>query len=198
VARNDAPPFDRGQYETNEDMSLLAGREYMFEDLNYAQTQGAKAQRSGRLNRVRLVQNGSGVAILPKQLCQFSTTPGAINYGCVVSGYVNTTNGRGYPADEFLPAAGVPAGAYFFIVTKGAALCRLPNQTADYGGTNVAVGGVLVGVTSAASTGVTAGRVAPQSVTASNDAAENYVGRALSAATTGQTDQDVLVDVGKW
>jgi hypothetical protein len=206
MARNESPPFERGNYESNEDLSLLAGCEWEFEDLNYAQTSGAKATRSGKKVRVRLVKNGSGRAILPKQLCQFDTTAGPDHYGAVVTGLTTLDYQRGYPADEFLPAAGVPDGSYFFIVVSGPAICKLPLSGAGFNG-DVAVGQVMVALTAATSGATTAGRVACQNVTGSSattdyswllSQAENYVGRALSAATTGNTNSDLLVDVGKW
>lgn len=207
MARNDAPPFGRGEYESNADLSLLCGREYEFEDIDWGQTTaGHKKYRSGKMVRVRLVKNSSGVAILPKYLVQFSTTAGADKYNAVASGLARTTNQRGYPADEFLPTAGVPDGAYFFIVVQGPAICKTPLAGAEFNG-DISVGGVLAALTAATSGATTAGRVANQTITGSSqatdysvaiDPAENYVGRALSAATTGNTNSDILVDIGHW
>ncbi len=206
MARNDSPPFGRGEYEASSDLSLLCGREYEFEDIDYAQTSGARKARSGKMVRVRLVKNGSAAAIPPKTLVQFSTAAGADQYNAVASGLASVTNQRAFPADEFLPAAGAPVGAYFWVVVCGPCVCRTPLAGADFNG-DIAVGGVLAALTAATSGATTAGRLANQVVTGSSQAtdmsftilaAENYVGRALSAATTGQTNADLLVDVGKW
>jgi len=206
MARDDAPPFRRGEYESSEDLSHLQGREWHFEDLDYSQTSGAKLHRSGKMVTCRLVKNSSGGALLPKRLAAFSTTAGANNHGGVVTGYTATDYERGYPVDEYLPAAGVPDGAYFYIVTGGPATVKLPLAGTGFNG-DISVGGVLVALTAVTAGATTAGRVANQNITGSTQTsdysfilkqAENYIGRALSAATTGNTNSDLLVDVGKW
>lgn len=206
MARNDSPPFGRGEYESSQDLSHLLGREWDFEDLDYSLTTGHRKPRSGKMVTCRLVKNGGAAAILPKQLCKYSGSGGADQYQATVSGLVHVTNERGHPADEFLPTAGVPVGSYFFIVTRGPAMCRTPLAGSEFNG-DISVGSVLVGLTAATSGATTAGRVAVQNITGSSQAtdyspfvlaAENFVGRALSAATTGQTNSDIFVDVGVW
>lgn len=208
MARDDAPPFNRGEYEASEDLSHMLGREWQFEDLDFAQTSGARAARSGKMVSCRLVKNNTGAALLPKRLVTFSTTAGEYNthIGHSSSAYSCLTNDRAFPVDEFLPSAGVPDQAYFWVVTRGPAMCLLPLAGAGFNG-DVSVGNTLSALTAATAGATTAGRVANTTtvITVSGSdyvdvikAAENYVGRALSAATTGNTGSSLLVDVGKW
>lgn len=206
MARDDAPPFDRGQYEASENFDHLIGRDYKFEDIDWSSTSMVKPFRSGKMVRCRLVKNSSGAAVLPKRLCKFSTTAGPTYYNAQVSGFANATNQRAYPADEFLPAAGAPDASYFYIVVEGPAMCRTPLAGSEFNG-DISVGGVLAALTAVTAGATTSGRVANQIITGSSqatdysvaiDAAENYVGRALSAATSAQTNSDILVDVGHW
>lgn len=206
MARDDSPPIGRGEYEaTAGAFDNLLGREWLFEDLDYsASYTGARKARTNRLVRCRLVKNGTGAALLPKRLAKFSTTAG--EYGAVMNGYVATTAGRAYPVDEFLPSAGVPDGAYFWIVVGGPAVVLTPLATGEFNG-DIAVGQVLVGLTAVTAGATTAGRVACQNITGSSQATDytfafdqiqNAIGKALTAKTTSQTNADILVEVGKW
>ncbi len=206
MARDDSPPFNRGEYEANANLDHLIGRDYVFEDIEWSNTSATKPYRSGKMVRCRLVKNASSAAVLPKRLCKFDTTAGATYYNARVAGYAHETNQRSYPADEFLPTAGAPDGSYFYIVVEGPALCRTPLAGAEFNDA-ITVGSVLAALTAVTTGATTAGRVANQTITGSSQAtdysfailaAENYVGRALSAATTGQTNADLLVDVGHW
>jgi hypothetical protein len=133
-------------------------------------------------------------------------------YGSEVDGYttgdgVAPAQDRGYPVDEFLPAAGVPNNDLFYIVVEGPAKCKTPLNPFN---ANINIGDKVVAAsTAAATTGSTAGRVeavsyinntAPTATTQRQNVRQevNFIGYAMSAATTGQTDTDILVDVGHW
>jgi hypothetical protein len=205
MARNEAPPFNRGEYSSQSGMDHLVGKTWLFEDLDLttsATNTGAKKHRTGKMVECMLVKNGSGGALLPKRLVTFKTSSGP-DYVGVVDGYARTTADRGYPVDEFLPAAGVPDGGYFFIVVKGPATVITPLAGSEFNG-DVSVGSVLVALTAATSGATTAGRVAVQNITGSSQATDytfifnqiqNAVGRALSAKTTGNTNADLFLDV---
>lgn len=207
MARHDAPPFGRGEYEaTAGALDHLVGKEWTFEDINYGTTSpGAKPARTGRYVRCRLVLNNSGISLLPKRLATFSGPTGT-NYGAQVKGYTATTAERGYPIDEFLPSTGVPDQSYFWIVVDGPATVLTPLVNTDFNGT-VSEGQVMVALTAATSGATTAGRVAVQNITGSSQATDytfvfnqiqNSVGRALSAKTTSNTNADLLIECGKW
>lgn len=205
MARNDSPPFPRGTYVTEDAFSYLLGKDWLFEDvdLNFSGV-GAKPVRTGKMVRCRLCQNKSGAALLPKRLGRFKKgTPG--EYLGVVDGMTAVDAERGFPIDEYLPSAGVPDQAYFWVVMDGPALVKLPLSGAGFNGA-ITVGDRLVALTAATSGATTAGRVAHENITGSTQAADytflfdqigNRIGRALSAATTGNTDSDLLIDVTK-
>ncbi len=204
MARDEAPPFDRGEYEaTAGALDHLIGKEWVFEDVDYSQ-RGTKPARTNRPVTCRLVRNDSGGALLPKRLGVFSTVAG--EYGAVIDGMTSVSYGEGYPIDEFLPSAGVPDGAYFWIVVKGPAVVLTPIAGSEFNG-DISIGQRLVALTAATSGATTAGRVAAENITASTqtadysqilDEAANRIGRALSAKTTGNTNSDILVEIDRW
>ncbi len=204
------PPFERGQYLDAASGSLdnLLGREYVVEDINYTPTTpGAKPHRTGRLVTIRLVKNSAAGNLLPKRLARFLKS--GVKYGQEVDGYTALTAERGYPVDEYLPTAGVPTGSYFYIVVSGPSMVILPLAGSDFNG-DVTEGDRLVALTAVTSGSTTGGRVARQNFTGATTTPDysflteqisNYVGRALSAKTTGATsgtDTNLLIDVGKW
>lgn len=204
MSRDASPPFGRGEYEeTSGVFDYLVGKEYVFEDLDYSAAStnvGAKPARSGKSVTVRLVKNNSGGVLLPKRLVQFSTTAGPDQNGAVVTGYTTTTAARGFPVDEFVPSGGVPNGAYFYVVVRGPA--KVLTDIAAVEGNVIAVGDPVVALTAATSGATTAGRVSIQSITGTTATAlinqiQNLVGRALTASTTGYTNSDLLVEVGR-
>lgn len=193
-------PFDRGQTAQSGaetiDANVLAnleGQEYTVEDVDPA----TGIVRSGIPVTLRVVRNTSGGALLPKRLGRFST---AQAYGTAVDGYVNATAGVGYPIDEYLPATGVANNDLFYVVIKGPAIFLTDLAG---GASNVFnVGDRVVGLTAATSGATTAGRVAPQDLTGATaplaNQIQNRLGFAMSAKTTGNTNADLLVNVGKW
>lgn len=206
MARNENPPIQRGEYEsTSGAFDHLIGKEWEFEDLNHSASGGTKPARTNRGVVCRLVKNGAGAALLPKRIARFKTGNGP-DYGAIVDGYTRTTAERGYPVDEFLPSTGVPDGAYFWIVVEGPATVLTPLAGSEFNG-DVTEGTRLVALTAATSGATTSGRVAVENFTASTQTADysfahnnlaNMIGRALSAKTTGNTNADLLLEVGKW
>ena len=207
MARNEAPPFGLGETFSNNfatsgstaDGTQYEGKEYVFEDIN-PQT---KTTRSNQYKRVRIVRNISAGVLLPSRLVQFGLTPNSNGvYGGQVDGYASTTAQRCYPVDEFLPAAGVQVNDLFYIVVDGPAVILTDLASLA---PSIAVGDNLVSQTAATSGATTAGRLIDQNTASLTNGAtavlanqiQNMIGRAMSAATTNQTNTGILVQVGK-
>lgn len=209
MPRDEAPPFGRGETFFNggtTDTTSGAqheGKEWVFEDLQWTGTTGAKPARTNRKVRCKVVRNVSGIALLPKRLCKYKTTSGL--YGAQVDGYC-TLDAEDFAGvvDEWLPAAGVPANDLFWIVLEGPTLCL--TDLAAAATNSYSAGTALISLTAATSQATTAGRVQPVNIanaTTDNDfntlnQAMNRIGRAMSARTTNQTNSDVLVSLREW
>jgi hypothetical protein len=211
MARDNMQPFDRGQTFYGPDGTIdtanyqganLLGMEKQFEDLDYS-TQASLGVRNIRLadRRVtcRLVRNTSGITILGKRLVTLNAT------GTEITGIATTSYAYCVPTDEWLPSTGVRHGDICWVVVEGPAVC-LTAFAADLG---IATGAALhsltssAGSTSGAST-ATNGRVTQHVVAAATTAGQftdiiehlkNYIGRAVTARTTGETNADILVDI---
>lgn len=193
-------PFRRGESQT-EGFDHLLGREYEVEDIEFTSSQSTKSNRTGKIVRLMLVKNSSGISLLPRRLVKFK---GGSSYRREVDGYANVSAEEvAGVVDEFLPSTGVPTGSFFYIVVSGPTTVVTPDAGSAFNG-DISIGSVLVAATAAASTGVTAGRVAVQNITASSATSDyssimnnvqNRVARAMSAATTGQTATAILCDV---
>lgn len=198
MARDENPPFDRGSTYFNggtvssTDGSHLEGREWVFEDIDPTN----RTLRTSHPVRVKVVRNTSGIALLPKRIVRFEAD--GLDYGARVDGYTRLTAARGYLVDEFLPAAGVPANDLFYIVIEGPAMALTDLAAVD----TISVGDKLVALTAATSQATTAGRVDQQDLTGATaplgDQVQNYIGHALSAKTSANTNSDILVYVGHW
>ena len=204
MAESENPVFGgRGAYDTTAGAwDHLLGRVYEFTDtLWVSSTPGAKSQRTGYKVKCMLVKNDSGAALLPKRIVQF--TAGSTGK---VDGYTTVTGERAAGVvDEFLPAAGVPDDAYFYIVVEGPSLCL--TDIAGAANNLIALDTPLIALTAATSGATTAGRVVPLSIitTAATTytgtelldfaaKAINQFGVALTARTTTQTNTDILVN----
>lgn len=202
TTRTDHLPINRGASDAN--LEDYAGRIFTVDDVDWSvNTSGIKPRRTNKQVHLMLVKNSASTALLPCRGVVFKTGTGRTE----VDGYNSTTAQEiaGF-VDEFLPASGVPAEAYFYIVIAGPA-CVLPPLAGD--ATNVIdEGDILVALTAATSGATTAGRVAEQVLTGSSQLTDystlllqvqNSVGRALSARTTGQTTQSFLADISlRW
>lgn len=138
------PPFGRGQYQTqasdqsdtNMPFAGILGQFWEFDDLLWnTGANGPPDRRSSGKVMCMLARNDSGSAILPKALCKPSVlTPGSI------TGLTSDYTDRYFPADEFLPAAGVPDDAIFWVVVEG--LCKV--VTAASVTANITAGDYLI------------------------------------------------------
>ena len=211
MARLENPPMARGQTAYDGDtidtgdlrFADLLGKEWVFEDIDPS---NPTQRRTSRYVRCRLVRNVGAIALLPKRLVRFQTTAGD-SYGAEIDGYTTTTGERGYPLDEWLPAAGLAVNDVSWIVVEGPSI--VITALANGEGNNIAVGDPIHALTAATSGATTAGRASMQFIlgaaTSGNtdyitqfNEFRNYVGRALSARTTNETDLDVLLEIGKW
>lgn len=187
----------------------LEGQVKVFEDIDWGAA-GVKPSRSARKVVCRLVRNMTGLALYPKQLV--SIDPASPNR---ILGNTVTTGQECYPVDEFLPAAGVPDRDVFWIVVSGPAMCKTPMTGAEFQTTSIAAGAILTsgttnGGSTAAGTTAPAGRVAGFPIVASTTVAQftdllnvaiNSLGKAMSGATSGQTNANILVNIrapGSW
>ena len=209
MARKENPPFPRGETfynggtidSNNLGGAQLEGHIWEFEDIDLSSGAGGKKTRSNRRVVCMCVRNVSGIALLPKRLANLQTggTDGRYMLGRA-DGYATTTAAMGYPIDEWLPAAGVPNNDLFWLVIDGPATVK--SDLAGGANNVINVGTALVSLTAATSQATTAGRVAPQDLTGATallgNQLQNKVGFALSAATTANTDADILVDVRAW
>lgn len=209
MARDEAPPIKRGsrwyQGVTADIPALVADRGYQnligktWEVEDYHPETGV--WRSNRYVTIRFVYNASGVTIYAKQLCQIDPDePGKV-LGCVIA-----TNDAGLPADEYLPSGGVPDGDGFYVVERGPAI--IDNAVAEITPNLIVVGDLIVGATINATSGEGAdtGRIGAAAFAVTSQvtdlatvlaALQNCVGKAMSAAaTSGVTDEEILVDVG--
>lgn len=204
MARDENPPFARGETFYNgttinsSDLGGLEheGKTWVFEDILVNAAGGAKPQRSNRPVKCMCVRNVGAAAILPGQLVNLQKS--GVNYLGRVDGLSFVTGQRGYPADEFLPAAGVPVNDLFWVVVEGPAICLTDLAQV----VNIAVGDLVTALTAVTSGATTAGRVVGQDLTGSTALLgaqiQNRIGHAISAVTSGNTNSPLLVEVGKW
>jgi hypothetical protein len=210
MARDENPPFNRGETffgvggvvnTVNQDPLQLIGHDWEFEDIiwSLAGTVGAKQLRTQRRVTCRVVKNVSGINLLPSRAVNMQTTGAdGRTFENSVDGYASASGAFvGGIVDEWLPAAGVAPNDFFYIVTKGPTTC-LTDLAA--GATDVfTVGMIVAALTAATSQATTAGRVYPQDLTGATSVLglqiQNAIGRALSAATTANTNSLLLVDV---
>lgn len=164
----------------------IEGKEFLVEDTVY---------NTGFYLKLRAVRNTGSVNLLPGQLVHLDVT--GKKYGAQAAGHAAVTAEKSYPVDELLGAAGCPPNDLCYVVVEGPAKC-LTSATGPTA--NIAVGGVVFAQTASATATSLAGYIdlqpATQATTTINNDIQNIVGRAMSAATTGQTNTAVLVNVG--
>ncbi len=85
-----------------------------FSDVNWSQ-QGVKPRIINMTVTRRLVKNTDATALLPSLLVTYE----AGSFGLEVDDYAGTGDQPAGMVDEYLPAAGVPSGSWFWIVQKG-------------------------------------------------------------------------------
>ncbi len=219
---NNQPPFKRGHTlfdkpTSNTSLATTDGAEiegqiWEFPDTN-PHTGVPRSNRTVKCMAVRWTGTTPNFA-LPKRLITLDAHRTSNLGGTAVGGAIGLARSnqmsrvgitasvlpaKGYPADEYLPTAGVATNDIFWAVIEGPALVYTPNT--DF--TDITVGGALIAVTSTTA-GLTNGTTLVGLVELVDTAATTHpdgllnrvVGAALSAATTGQ--QDILCDVGSW
>jgi len=176
------------------------GKEFTFEDIDYNDVSvGTKPLRSKAMVKCRIVRNMSSATLLPKRLARLKKS--GLDILSRVDGYACTTaDGPCYPIDEFLPAAGVRHGDLFYVVVEGPAMVL--TDIASGANNLISVGDWLVSLTGATTGATTSGRVKPQDLTGATallgNEIQHRIGRALSAQTTANTANSLLMNVTKF
>lgn len=195
MARDEAAPFARGETYYNggpidaNDLGgpNLEGKEYVFE-VN-APDDPSGADPSGRLVRVRVVRNVSGVNLKPARIAVFKA---ADPYECQVDGYAFAVGDR--PAgviDEFLPTAGVPNNDLFYIVVEGPTKVTQPHTS----NTSLTIGARIVPTAGggASKTDDLSGRVLGQDLTGTAATLGNNIQNAIGYAAEANNTVDALI-----
>lgn len=159
---------------------------------------------AGHPIRAVLLRNTSGITLLGKRLGLLDANAGYAGLWNV-DGYVVTLHKSPCVLiDPFLASTGVEDDAIFWGIIGGPVLVLTPMAGADFGSA-ISVGDMLVAATGSTSGATTSGRVAKIQLANATDAAGAAAGanavwaRALSAATTGQTNESLLVEVtNRW
>lgn len=202
MARDDAPPFGRGETfygispSPTIDSTHLGGEQHkgktwVFEDLNYSSPHAGT--RTGRMVVCRCMRNVSGISLLPSRLVS-----AVVGDAGKCDGYTTTTAAPAAGVvDEWLPSSGVPNNDLFWCVIEGPSLVL--SDLAGGVNNSIALDQVVVALTAATSQATTAGRVAIQDLsgatTTLGNNIQNAIGRALTALTTGQTNTTFLLQV---
>ena len=194
MARLNDLPFDRGDTfdkgntsVSTQDGTNLEGKEYLIEDTNNG---------TGAYVRLRATRNRSGFALAPKRL----VATGGNNLLGQVAGYASTTQGQyvaGVVDDQY--TSSVPDKDLFWMVVEGPVLVKTALEANANNVVNL--NDWLINTTGATTGATTGGRAMTAVLTgATATLAANILnvwGRAMSAATTSNTDNDLLVDVVK-
>ena len=197
-----SPPFGRGEtagVSAVTDLVNLEGMEFTFQDINWTSSDSTKPRRTSKQVVCRCVRNVSGIALLGARLAVYSTTSGT--YGNRVDGYGSTTAQKiAGVVDEFLPSGGVADKDLFWIAVEGPSSCL--TNIASLGANNIAVGGPVVALTAATSQATTAGRIEIQDLSGATapltNQVQNLLGGSQEAATTGQTNARIIVELRRW
>lgn len=195
MARDEAPPFGRGETFFNGGTTDSTsgqqheGKVWEFEDIDYTPgTVGAKPARTNRSVKCMVVRNASGGALLPKRVAKMQTSNSPVHaFTGQVQGYAGVGD-FGFPIDEFLPAAGVPANDLFWVVVEGPAKVT----TAASGTTTIPVGAFAIAaangfVVAQDTTVITAPGIYAQ--------IQSAIGRSIDGVAAISTD--FLLQVGK-
>lgn len=198
--------YNGGTIDTNDlGAAELLGQIKVFEDINWGSTQNVKPSRSARKVAVMLVRNLSGVTVYAKE----AVFVDPVTHG--ITGKCNSLGAECFLVDEFIGPNGVPANDVCWVVVSGPAMGKTPMTGAEFQAASISkgdrlYGGTTSGASTAAGTTTPAGRLNAHTATALTtvaqgaailDAAANLVGKALTARTSGETNADILVDVGR-
>lgn len=195
MARNEAPPFSRGEtiYNGNpidvNDLGggNLEGKEYVFE-VNPPIATGTlnTYDPSGRPVVCRCVRNRSGVNLKGARLAAYAVGSANANLpiGTGVAGYTfSDTDQVAGVIDEFLPPAGVPPNDLFWLVIDGPTRVTTPAS----GTISIAAGAKLAPATGTSATNDDAGRANVAAGTPSVAQAGALIGRSDSTTTVATT-----------
>ncbi len=157
MARDEAGVWPRGEtfynggpIGTNPPINLQ-GREYLFE-VN-APDGYQQGDSSGRQPRVKVAVNSSSINLLPGHIARYKLSA---PLECSCDGYwFQAADIAAGVVDEFLPAAGVPPGDYFYLVVDGPTSVLAVSS----GLTALAIGDRLELATGTSATNNDAGRV---------------------------------------
>lgn len=170
MARDESAPFARGETFYGLGGAVdpllgpgginLEGKTFLLETpaINQYGAGPITADPAGRKVWVRVVRNRSAINLLPRRVVRHAIGTPAVGtgLGTGVDGYVYQVTD--YPAgvvDEFLPAAGVPPGDLFYVVTNG------PTQviSATTGSISIAAGAQIAATTGTSAVSADAGFV---------------------------------------
>ena len=182
----------------------LEGQIKVFEDVQWDSAESAKPMRTGSKPGAKvkcmLVRNMSGITLYKKRLVTVNPLTNR------VEGYSIVRGAKAFAVDEFLPDSGVPHGDLFWVVVAGRAIIRtlMSGQTADIAAGDLIVAATVNAASTAAGTTGTPGRPDTFTITALTTVAQaqemarhaRNAFEAISAATTGQTNADLLVEFG--
>lgn len=172
----------------------LEGTRVEFDDLLPSTTGGVSTPRSAGKKVCLLVRNVSGITLERRRVVKWKA--GFRNKR--VDGYcaVDFEEVAGV-VDEALSTNGVPNHDLFWLEVKGP--CLVKTALAASALNVIAEGDKLVALTAAISQATTSGRIqsmaATTGTTSALSALYNYIGIAMSAMTTAQTNSDCLVDL---
>jgi hypothetical protein len=164
------------------------GMEFIVQDKKYG---------TGMYRKLRVCRNNSGATLLGGYAVKFNKTAG--KGWTDVAGYCTVSGELTGIVDEFLAPSGVAASDLFYVVVAGPCLCKT-GMVGD-ATNNFAVGDQIGALTAATTGATTSGRVGPMTFTGATGAtlAQEVLailGTAMSAMTTGQTNTNVLVNLG--
>jgi len=177
----------------------LEGQQVRFRDFDSTTgTDSSLAVRTGRFTTCRFVRNTANITLEAKRIVSYE----AGHLYKRVNGYCTTTAQHcAGIVDEYL-ATGIPDNDLGWIVTSGPALVK--TSLAGNAENVISADDVLVALTAATSQATTSGRL--QSADGTWSAAQttdggafneifNYIGRAITARTTANTNTDTLINV---
>ncbi len=213
MARDDAPPFARGETYANGNMEILnaatefwglgginlEGKEFVFEPNSQDDTglsySALGPDPNGRPIRVKVVRNVSGQNLKPKRLARYQLATTGHQPGDP-GGRLHRASVADVPAgmiDEFLPPAGVPTNDLFYLVIEG----PTTGTTLSTGTVAINQGDRLVPGTGTSKTDDTAGRVASQVLTGATatlgENILNCVGRSDSVTEVTTTSASIPI-----
>lgn len=201
------PNFELGEtYKGKDDAGNLINshwlgqiHEFPYNNQSGSQVRGNRKRLTGRTIKAICLRNESGLTLLGKRLARLTRTAG---YSLLqsVDGYCAVeAEALCVIVDPQLSSTGVADDDIFWGIISGPAVVLTPEAGSAFNG-DIAVGARLIGAT-AASTGTSvAGRFSNVSIANATDAqgaidqANNLIGFAMSARTTGETNSDLLIN----